>query len=49
MVSNNKFTITNIEEIISEMTSHGVGVKKVLLNNDDTVSAITQIAYTTPL
>lgn len=36
----------NIEQIPVVKTSHGCGLKKVLASNDETVSAITQIAET---
>ena len=35
-----------IDKVDTELTSHGSGLKKVLVSNSDTTSAITQIAIT---
>lgn len=37
----------NLSAIIPQLTSHNVGLKRVLVCNDETESAITQIAVTT--
>lgn len=37
----------NLSDIIPLLTSHNVGLKRVLVCNDETESAITQIAVTT--
>lgn len=39
--------LRKIKDIIPESTSHGVGLKKVLLSNNETDSPVTQIAITT--
>ncbi|MBP7358489.1 MAG: cupin domain-containing protein [Prevotella sp.] len=36
--------VRNIDEILLQKTSHGIGTKQVLIANDETDSAITQIA-----
>lgn len=43
----NSFILKDISEIAPMLTSHGVGQKQVLLTNQETVTAITQIAVTT--
>ncbi len=37
----------NLADIISQLTSHNVGLKRGLVCNDETESDITQIAVTT--
>lgn len=38
--------VKHLSEIPIQLTSHGCGVKRVLVSNEETVSAITQIAET---
>ena len=38
--------LKHLDQIVPRLTSHGVGLKRVLLSGDETRSAVTQIAVT---
>lgn len=45
-MADSRVKIKNLSETRTVSTSHGIGLKKVLLSNEETISNLTQIAVT---